>query len=532
MNEKNQSTKKTMGKSIIPPNEIAHTINLAIVGGGRACKFFLNLLRNESFTYLKVNIVGVCDINPEAEGLVLAKKLGIYTTNNFRDLFKIKNLDSIIELTGSKEVLLDIIRFRPKEIGVIEHNIGRLLRSLFEVNQRLKSAEEELAFEKQFSDFLIHQSTAAIVIINTDFTIVDLNEPYMKAVDKSKEEVIGKHCYQISHGFSVPCSSAQPDMKCPMVETLRTGMSSHVIHEHPHPGKGSTFCNLVTLPLLDRNGEISRIMEVWRDITDEVSHSYTKQIKELKSDLQKLVQEDRMISLGKLVASCVHEINNPIQGLLTFTYLMQEILAEGKPNQEDIEQFKHHLSFMAKELERCGNIVSGLLSFSRETPKEFKEIDLNDVLNSVISLTRHKMELWDVELTTHLYQGLLVIRGDERELQQCFLNLIFNAIEAMPKGGKLEITSGLETDKRNVRIEIRDTGYGILKENLEHIFDPFFTTKEEGKGTGLGLSIVYSITKNHKGNIRVNSKVGEGSSFVLTFPAYYFRDGGRQWIKK
>jgi signal transduction histidine kinase len=305
-----------------------------------------------------------------------------------------------------------------------------------------------------------------------------------------------------------------------MVETLRTGMSSHVIHEHPHPGKGSTFCNLNALPLLDENGEIHQIIEVWRDITEEVSNSWTKHIKEIKSDLQKLVQEDRMISLGKLVASCVHEINNPIQGLMTFTYLMQEILSEGRPRPEDIEQFKNHLSFMSKELERCGNIVSGLLSFSRETPKEFKEVDLNDVLNSVISLTRHKMELFNVELTTRLHQGLLIVQGDERELQQCFLNLIFNAIEAMPSGGKLQIISELEKDNKNVRIEIRDTGYGISKKNIEHIFDPFFTTKGEGEGTGLGLSIVYGITKNHKGNISVNSRVGEGSSFVLTFPVY------------
>jgi two-component system NtrC family sensor kinase len=520
MTTKNQPEKNTPGKSIVSPNEIAHNINLAIVGGGRACRFFLNLLGNESFTYLKINIVGVCDINPEAEGLVLAKEMGIYTTNDFQDLFKIENLDSIIELTGSKEVLLDIIRFRPKEIGVIEHNIGRLMRRLFEVNQRLKSAEEELAFEKRFTDFLIHQSTAAIVIINTDFTIVEINEAYLKSVDKSKEEVIGAHCYQISHDFNVPCSSAKPGMKCPMVETLRTGMSSYVIHEHPYPGKGSTFCNLVAYPLWDRNGEIFRIIEIWRDITDELSHSWTNQIKEIKSNIQKLVQEDRMISLGKLVASCVHEINNPIQGLMTFTYLMQEMLAEGKPSPEDLEQFKNHLSFMSKELERCGNIVSGLLSFSRETPKEFKEIDLNDVLNTVITLTRHKMELRNVDLIIRPYSGLLTIRGDERELQQCFLNLIFNAIEAMPNGGKLQIISGLETDKKNVRVEIRDAGYGISKENLEHIFDPFFTTKGEGEGTGLGLSIVYGIIKNHKGNIRVNSKVEEGSSFVLTFPVF------------
>jgi two-component system NtrC family sensor kinase len=519
MNKKNQPTKKIMGKSNVSPNTIAHTINLAIVGGGRACKYFLDLLRSESFTYLKINIVGVCDINPEAEGLVLAKELGIYTTDNFQDVFKLKNLDSIIELTGKKDVLLEIIRLRPKGVGVLEHNIGRLMRRLFEIDQRLSSAEKQLVFEKNFSDFLIQQSTGAIVILNTNFEIVETNDAYLKEVNKSKEEVIGRYCYEISHGYKVPCSSSRPDMKCPVVETLRTGRSAHVIHEHPGTGGHFKFCNLVTYPLRDQNGEIYRIIEVWRDITEQLSYRWDKQVKELKSDLQKLVQEDRMISLGKLAASCAHEINNPIQGLLTFSDLMQDILAEDKPSSEDLEQFKKHLSFMSKELERCGNIMSGLLSFARESPKEYKEIDLNEVLEAVLSLTRHKMGLRNVDLTTRLYPGLLIIKGDDRELQQCFLNLIFNAIEAMPGGGHLRIISELKRDKKNVRVEVQDTGYGISKENLEHIFDPFFTTKGEGKGTGLGLSIVYGVTKNHKGEIKINSKVGEGSSFVLEFPA-------------
>jgi signal transduction histidine kinase len=197
---------------------------------------------------------------------------------------------------------------------------------------------------------------------------------------------------------------------------------------------------------------------------------------------------------------------------------MREILTEGSVTTEDLKQFNQYLSLMSGELERCGNIVSGLLSFSRESPKEYKRIDLNEVLEAVLSLTRHKMELRDVELITRLYPGLLMIQGNERELQQCFLNLIFNAIESMPEGGRLSVMSKLESDKKNARIEILDTGYGIPEKNLEYIFDPFFTTKEEGKGTGLGLSIVYGITKNHKGSIRVNSKEGEGSSFILTFP--------------
>lgn len=381
-----------------------------------------------------------------------------------------------------------------------------------------KLVEQQLAIEKTFSDFLIQQSTAAIVFINTDFTIAEINESYLKAVNKSREEVIGAHCYKISHEYNAPCSSVRPDMQCPMVETLRTGKSAHVIHEHPRPGKKLTFCNLVTYPLRDQDGEIVQVIEVWRDITEKLSYRWEKQVKELKSGLQQMVQEDRMISLGKLAASCAHEINNPIQGLLTFSHLMQEILAEKELNAEDLEQFKKHLTLMSSELERCGNIVTGLLSFSRENSREYKNIDLNEVLSAVISLTRHKMELRGVELITDIAPGLLMIHGNDRELQQCFLNLIFNAIEAMPGGGRLEIIAKRSNKGQQAHLEIRDTGCGIPEENRAHLFDPFFTTKEAGEGTGMGLSIVYGIIKNHKGNIKINSKVGEGSSFILDFP--------------
>lgn len=517
MKNKLQKNEK-MTKKPVMADVAVHTINLAIVGGGRACKYILELIQNDPFPFLNINIAGVCDINPEAEGFVMAKEMGIFTTHDFQELFKVENLDSIIEITGRREVLLDIIRLRPKGVGVLEHNIGRLLRNLYNIGQRLESAEQQLMRKKMFSDFLIQQSTAAIVILNTDFTIVDTNDAYLKTVNKSKEEVIGKYCYKISHGLDVPCSSSHPELKCPLVETLRTGISAHVVHEHLVPGGHPTYCNMVTYPLQNREGEIDRVIEVWRDLTEELSDRWEKRLKELKSDFQKLIQEDRMISLGKLAASCAHEINNPIQGLLTFSYLMQEILAVDKLSSNDLDQCRQHLSLMSKELERCGNIVSSLLSFSREYSVEFKNVDLNEILDAVINLTRHTIELQDIELITQLSPQLLIIYGNDNRLHQCFLNLIFNAIEAMPEGGELRIVSELDKTGKNARIDIQDTGYGIPAESLPHIFDPFFSTKGEGKGTGLGLSIVYGVTKNHKGNITIDSAVGKGTTFTLTFP--------------
>jgi len=493
-------------------------LNIAIVGGGRACKFFLQLLKGESFPYLNINLVGVCDIKPDAEGLLMARRMGVYTTGNFKDLFNIKNLDGIIELTNSREVLLELIKLRPKTVGIVEHNIGKLLRFLYLMDQQLKSAKQQVTDEKMISEFLIQQTNEPIVVLNTDFTILEANEAYLKQTNKTREEAIGAYCYKIFYDFDVPCLIHKPEYECPMVKTLRTGESAHVIMDAPVSSGQSCYFEIVTYPVKKAGGEVKRVIEIHRDITKELSSRWEEKVQKLKQDLNHLIQEDRMISLGKLVASCVHEINNPIQGLLTFSRMMEDILAKGQPTSKDLEEFKEYLSLMSPELERCGNIVSGLLSFSRETALEYKSLDVNEVLEAVIALIRHRLELQGIKLTTHFYPELLWVRGNANRLEQCLLNLLFNAMEAMPEGGELHMASGFDPAEKKALVEIRDTGSGIHQEDMNHIFDPFFTTKEAGKGTGLGLSIVYGIVKNHDGQIRVESKVGKGSSFFLEFP--------------
>lgn len=494
------------------------SLRLAIVGGGKTCKFFLEFLKNEPFYDLLIKPVAVCDIDPKAEGFLLAKEMGIYTTNNFEDIFKITDLDSVLELTGSREVLLELIRLRPKGLGIVEHNISRVLRDLFIKDQRLKSAEKQVLLEKTATDFLIQQANERIAILSPNFLIIEANEAFLRAAGKSKDEVIGAHCYEITHGLSAPCSGSQPGVGCPLIESLRTGESAHAIHQHLSSGENPKYCDLVTYPLKDEDGEVVRIIEVGRDVTDELSSRWKDRIEAIKDDLKKLIQEDRMISLGKLVASSVHEVNNPIQGLLTFSHLMRDILDEGNLSPENVEKFKKFVSLMSTELERCGNIISGLLSFSRQSEMAPKDIDMNEILEQVIALTRHKMEIQDIELRVNFASVPLILNGDVNQLQQCFLNLIFNAIEAMPEGGKLYVKSGRDKSTGNALVEIRDTGSGIAEDDLAHIFDPFFSTKPEGEGTGLGLSIVYGIVKNHGGQIRVESEKGKGSTFLLSFP--------------
>lgn len=494
------------------------TLNLAIVGGGERCKALLELLQKDLLPDLTINIAGVCDTNPEAEGLKMAKELEIYTSDKYTDLFSIDNLSGLIELTSSKDTLLQVIRQRPKGLWVIDHNTARLIMKLFRLNETLKAKEQEVALERIVSEFLLQHGNERIVLLSPDFTILEASEAYLKAVNSTNEQAVGRHCYEITHGFNSPCSEWQPEMGCPMVETLKTGQSSHAIHEHIVEGTHTTYCDLETYPVKNTEGEVVKVIEIWRDITDDLSPRWESRLNEVKSDLGKLVQEDRMISLGQLAASCVHEINNPIQGLLTFSNLMQSILAEGDPSQKDLEQFKEYLDLMSGELERCGNIVSGLLSFARESTMETRDVEINEVIKSVVTLTQNRMALQGINLKMELSREPLDVRGDVNELQQCFLNLIFNAIDAMPDGGDLMVSSGLDEETGFAQVVFRDSGCGIPEKQIDHIFDPFFTTKEENAGTGLGLSIVYGIVKGCDGAIDVKSIEGEGSTFTLTFP--------------
>ncbi len=204
---------------------------------------------------MNIKIVGVCDVDLNARGLELARQLGIYVTDDFRNLFKLPDLGGILELTNNEDALLELIRLRPKGVGIMEHNIGRLLRSLFEINTQLQQAEHQVVIEKMVSKFLMEHAKAAIVILNTDFTIADCNDVYLDTVKKEKQEVIGTFCYKVMHGLNVPCSSAYPDMGCPLIETLRTGEAGHAIHEYPDSQGHTVFDNLVTYPIKDKGPE-------------------------------------------------------------------------------------------------------------------------------------------------------------------------------------------------------------------------------------------------------------------------------------
>jgi PAS domain S-box-containing protein len=238
---------------------------------------------------------------------------------------------------------------------------------------------------------------------------------------------------------------------------------------------------------------------------------------------EELIQSEKLASLGQLAASVVHEVNNPLAGIMVYIKLFLKKYRENKLQDEKTEG---QLLKMEKELDRTTRIIRNLLAFARQSESSMSPVEINKVIDAALPLVENQINLENITLMKNLDTALPLIQADFDKIQQVLINIMLNAIQAMPEGGTLTIASSTaravrirESYKNAVRIDITDTGVGISQENLKKLFTPFFTTKEKGVGVGLGLSVVHGIIGKHKGKIDVESEPGKGTTFTIFLEA-------------
>jgi len=263
----------------------------------------------------------------------------------------------------------------------------------------------------------------------------------------------------------------------------------------------------------------SELLAARREVTD-WAHTLEERVAQKTSELQQaqeqMLRVERMVAIGKLAAVVAHEINNPLAGILTYAKLIRRWLERGITTEERKKEACDSLDLIASESRRCGELVKNLLMFSRKTPMNIEKNDLNSILERSLLLVQHKAEIQAVNVVTDLERALPAILCDAAQIEQVVLALILNALDAMPHGGNLWVsTRRLGPD---VEIQVRDDGSGIPPEIMPRIFEPFTTTKEVGKGTGLGLAIAKGITERHGGRIELQSELGVGTTFRVFIP--------------
>ena len=236
-----------------------------------------------------------------------------------------------------------------------------------------------------------------------------------------------------------------------------------------------------------------------------------QQLKEFTQN--RIMESERLALIGQLAANVAHELNNPLQGIVTYSHL----LLEKMPN-DNSENASSSIQRIVTQANRCRDIIRGLLDFSRQRKPDTTVCNINAVIQECVTFVENQASFQNIEFIERFATDLPTVVVDPSQMQQVFLNMIINAAEAMEDGGELTLDTRLNSTENFIEISITDTGHGIPEENFDKLFDPFFTTKEVGHGTGLGLAISYGIIKEHGGEISVESKVGEGSTFLLRLP--------------
>ncbi len=255
-----------------------------------------------------------------------------------------------------------------------------------------------------------------------------------------------------------------------------------------------------------------RPVRKYRDEFSSLALAINRMLAEIVDHQEQLVQSGKMAAVGTLTSGFAHELNNPLNNIaITVEALLDDL--DGYTDEEK----RRLLGQVYTQVERAGTTVRNLLDFTRKDRSAFTTLPASQVVESALRLVANEAMLGAVEIERHLAADLPPIKGNPHDLQQVLVNLLLNAIQAMPEGGTVRVSTASEGDD-SVRIDVTDDGVGIPADHLDDIFDPFFTTKEVGKGTGLGLSVSHGIIEHHGGRISVVSEVGEGTTFSVHLP--------------
>jgi two-component system, NtrC family, sensor kinase len=359
----------------------------------------------------------------------------------------------------------------------------------------VREANVELERAYQFRENIIENSPDAIVCVRKGGEIIIFNSAAEKLLSYKKEQVIGK----MNIVKVYPPGGAKKVMK--------------ELRSDEFGGKG--LLQKTEVAVLDKAGnEIPTYLSaaiLYEDGREAGSVGIFTDLREHRKLEKQLLRSEKLSSLGKLSAGIAHEINQPLTGVLTFAHLLLRKFKDDENTRKDLET-------IVRETTRIRGIVQGILDFARETPMQKKPSKIEEVLDQTLEIVVHQQRFFGITLEKNYDPSLPEVVVDSNLMEQVFMNIILNALDAMHGSGTLTVKTRLHNGWAEV--EFSDTGMGMPEEILDKIFDPFFTTKDstEGMGMGLGLAVSYGIVKNHNGDISVSSKAGQGTTFSIRLP--------------
>jgi two-component system NtrC family sensor kinase len=360
----------------------------------------------------------------------------------------------------------------------------------------------EVQAQRRFIEAIIDSLPLSLYAIDRNYEIVAWNRNReLGELGIPRGSVLGKNI------FNVLTRQKRELLESEFASVFQSGAIARIEHTTATANGELKHWLISKIPMwIDQSGDVSHVITIGEEITERVEAN------------RAVARAEKLAAIGRLAAGVVHEINNPLATISACAEALESRVSEGGFGESAaLDDLREYLGLIRSEAFRCKTITNGLLDFSRTRQIEHTLVDLADIIASVARLLSHQQRGENVELQIETAENLPPIAGDPGQLQQAVIALATNAIDAMPEGGVLRITS--RKNGTSVLVEVADSGVGIPQENVTRIFEPFFTTKEIGKGTGLGLAVCYGILTEHGGSLDVQTTPGVGSTFTISLPA-------------
>lgn len=398
-----------------------------------------------------------------------------------------EELEVSYEESQSQTEELDSIN---EELKLLNEDLDRKNRELIGANKTIKKDKEELKRAGGKLRLIYDGIKGYLLLVDKNCAVLEVNKYFIENLRLDESSVIGKKLYNI-FGFN-----EKDHLKnCPVIKSIATKTTAEM-ELTTDDGK---ILQWRCFPLVEEGGVPSNAVVYIEDITEQ------------KMLMQRLIQADKLSSLGELVSGVAHEVNNPLAAIMGYSELLLNEAAD--------EKMKKRLENINEASHRCKRIIENLLTFARWHKPEKRYCDVNKIISDTVKLRTYQLKTDNIDVEFDIDTSLPKTMVDEYQLQQVLLNLINNAQHAVAEKGKeRKIIISSRQEEKKLQIKVSDTGIGIPDEFAGRIFDPFFTTKEAGKGTGLGLSISYGIIKEHGGNIYAVNRRGEGADFIIELP--------------
>jgi len=374
---------------------------------------------------------------------------------------------------------------------VYRENAGDEIQDLAEtfgiMAMTLKKQITALGQQEQLMRTILDATPDLVCLLDAKGAFLAVNRAFAAFLDKTEAEIVGRTEADL---FPAEDAELRQAGNRAVLDSGQGGQAETSVNT-PH---GKRWFHQVDVPVHDAAGKVLGILKTARDVT------------EVRSIEEKLLQSQKMESLGKLAGGVAHEINTPLGIILGYAQLLQDDVPQDG-------QMRQDLKIIERQAKVCRKIVADLLGFSRQHESSMGEMDLNESVREMVSLVRHTFNLEKVALELDLAENLPHITGDREKLNQVWMNLLNNARDAMPGGGAIRVRTRLRPGQGKsaglVDVSVTDSGTGITPEHLGKVFDPFFSTKGVGEGTGLGLSVSFGIVQNHGGVIEAESPAPE-----------------------